>query len=74
MRTLELSCLFISILVFFQSGSALVRKMSSVAIATYEEVKELPKHPEKLLIDVREPAEIAETGKIPTSINIPCKF
>jgi len=45
--------------------------MSSVPIATYEEVKDLPNHPEKLLIDVREPAEIAETGSIPTSINIP---
>lgn len=49
-------------------------KMSLVPIATYEEVKDLPNHPEKLLIDVREPAEIAETGSIPTSINIPCKF
>lgn len=48
--------------------------MSSVPIATYEEVKDLPNHPEKLLIDVREPAEIAETGSIPTAINIPCKF
>uniref|UniRef100_A0A182FG05 Rhodanese domain-containing protein n=1 Tax=Anopheles albimanus TaxID=7167 RepID=A0A182FG05_ANOAL len=45
-------------------------KMSS-AIATYEEVLDLPNHPEKLLIDVRNPDELAETGKIPTSINIP---
>ncbi|XP_050096885.1 rhodanese domain-containing protein CG4456 isoform X3 [Anopheles aquasalis] len=44
-------------------------KMS--AIATYEEVLDLPNHPEKLLIDVRNPDELAETGKIPTSINIP---
>lgn len=43
-------------------------------IATYEEVKELPNHPEKYLIDVREPAELVETGQIPTSINIPCKL
>lgn len=47
---------------------------SSVEIATYEEIKDLPNHPEKLLIDVREPAEIAETGSIPTSINIPRKI
>lgn len=46
----------------------------SIQIATYEEVKDLPNHPEKLLIDVREPAEIAETGSIPTSINIPCEY
>ncbi|KAJ6637431.1 Rhodanese domain-containing protein [Pseudolycoriella hygida] len=40
-------------------------------IATYEEVKDLPNHPEKYLIDVREPSELVETGQIPTSINIP---
>lgn len=43
-------------------------------LADYEEVKDLPNHPEKLLIDVREPKEIQETGQIPTSINIPCKY
>lgn len=44
-----------------------------VEIATYEEVKDLPNHPEKVLIDVREPNELQETGRIPTSINIPRK-
>lgn len=44
-----------------------------VEIATYEEVKDLPNHPEKVLIDVREPSELQETGQIPTSINIPRK-
>lgn len=43
-------------------------------IATYEEVKDLCNHPEKLLIDVREPHELLETGSIPTSINIPRKY
>ena len=43
-------------------------------IASYEEVKDLPNHKEKLLIDVREPNELIETGIIPTSINIPRKF
>lgn len=43
-------------------------------IATYDEVKDLPNHPEKYLIDVRDPPELAETGQIPTSINIPSKF
>ncbi|XP_052862620.1 rhodanese domain-containing protein CG4456-like isoform X1 [Anopheles cruzii] len=42
-----------------------------MSIATYEEVLDLPNHPEKLLIDVRNPDELAETGQIPTSINIP---
>lgn len=44
-----------------------------VEIATFEEVKDLPNHPEKVLIDVREPEELKETGQIPTSINIPRK-
>ncbi|XP_059613949.1 rhodanese domain-containing protein CG4456-like isoform X3 [Phlebotomus argentipes] len=43
----------------------------TMKIATYEEVKDLCNHPEKLLIDVREPKELLETGCIPTSINIP---
>lgn len=46
---------------------------SPIAFASYEEIKDLPNHPEKLLVDVREPNELAETGRIPTSINIPCK-
>uniref|UniRef100_A0A336MVY0 CSON008174 protein n=1 Tax=Culicoides sonorensis TaxID=179676 RepID=A0A336MVY0_CULSO len=40
-------------------------------VATYEDVKDLPNHPEKYLIDVRHPYEIQRTGKIPTSINVP---
>lgn len=43
-------------------------------IATYEEIKDLPNHLEKLLIDVREPQELKDTGVIPTSINIPRKL
>uniref|UniRef100_A0A8D8F0W3 Heat shock protein 67B2 n=2 Tax=Culex pipiens TaxID=7175 RepID=A0A8D8F0W3_CULPI len=42
-----------------------------MSIATYEEVLDLPNHPEKLLVDVRNPDERDQTGKIPTSINIP---
>ncbi|XP_055534471.1 rhodanese domain-containing protein CG4456 isoform X3 [Wyeomyia smithii] len=42
-----------------------------MSIATYEEVLDLPNHPEKLLIDVRGADELAETGQIPTSVNIP---
>lgn len=48
--------------------------MSTVQIASYEEVRDLPNHPEKLLIDVREIAEINETGCIPTAISVPCKL
>lgn len=46
--------------------------MAPTPIATYEEIKDLPNHPEKLLIDVRESDELLG-GKIPTSINIPCE-
>jgi len=45
--------------------------LGEVTIAYYDEIKSLPDHPEKLLIDVREPEELKQTGKIPTSINIP---
>lgn len=41
--------------------------------ATYEEVKDLPNHPEKWLIDVRSRDMVEKDGAIPTSINIPCK-
>ncbi|KAL5280233.1 TSTD3 family protein [Megaselia abdita] len=44
---------------------------SKILVSDYEEVKDLPNHPEKLLIDVRGPEEIKEFGKIPTSVNIP---
>ncbi|XP_070502401.1 rhodanese domain-containing protein CG4456-like [Chironomus tepperi] len=46
-------------------------QMSEIKVATYDEIKDLPNHPEKLLIDVREPHELENTGRIPTSINIP---
>ncbi|KAG4068435.1 hypothetical protein HA402_007955 [Bradysia odoriphaga] len=42
-----------------------------MATVTYEEIKDLPNHPEKLLIDVRNVDEVQATGQIPTSINIP---
>lgn len=45
-----------------------------VGVATYEEVIEALRCPEKLIIDVREPAEIQASGQIPKSINIPCKW
>lgn len=44
-----------------------------VPVASYEEVRDLPNHPEVLLVDVREPSELVETGRIPTSINVPRK-
>lgn len=45
--------------------------MANVPIVTYETVKDLPNHPEILLVDVREVQEIQETGIIPTSIAVP---
>ena len=48
--------------------------MSEVKIVTYEEVKAMADEPEKLLVDVRNPDELQEVGKIPHSLNIPCKF
>ncbi|XP_017103637.3 rhodanese domain-containing protein CG4456 [Drosophila bipectinata] len=40
-------------------------------MATYEEVKDIPNHPDKYLVDVRSPSELEETGVLPASINIP---
>ncbi|KAH8380240.1 hypothetical protein KR009_009586 [Drosophila setifemur] len=40
-------------------------------MATYEQVKDVPNHPEVFLIDVRRKDEIKQTGSIPASINIP---
>lgn len=44
-----------------------------IAVAYYDEIKDLPNHCEKLLVDVREPSELERTGRIPLSINVPCK-
>ncbi|EDW81203.1 uncharacterized protein Dwil_GK11151 [Drosophila willistoni] len=44
---------------------------TSIGIVDYAVVKKLPNEPQKLLIDVREPDELKETGQIPTSVNIP---
>ncbi|XP_055612168.1 rhodanese domain-containing protein CG4456-like isoform X2 [Uranotaenia lowii] len=52
-------------------ASSLGLSSNKMSIATYEEVLDLPNHPEKLLIDVRGVDEVKETGAIPTSINIP---
>ncbi|XP_037816091.1 rhodanese domain-containing protein CG4456-like [Lucilia sericata] len=44
---------------------------NNIPIVTYEEIKKLTNQSAELLIDVREPKELQETGKIPNSINIP---
>lgn len=49
-------------------------KIEPSLMATYEDIVDLPKHPEVLLIDVRQPNELAATGTIPTSINIPLSY
>lgn len=49
--------------------------MSTDDIVTYEEIKDLPNHSEKLLIDVRPHAEIEEYGSFPaTAIVIPSEW
>ncbi|XP_039484826.1 rhodanese domain-containing protein CG4456 [Drosophila santomea] len=40
-------------------------------MATYEQVKDVPNHPDVYLIDVRRKEELQQTGVIPASINIP---
>lgn len=41
---------------------------------SYEDIIELKQKNEIILIDVREPSEIEETGKLPGSVHIPRKF
>lgn len=45
----------------------------NIPIATYDEIMDLPNHPEILLVDVRERRELRENGEIPDCINIPRK-
>lgn len=45
----------------------------NIPVVSYEVIKNLPNHPENMLIDVRELDEIKETGMIPTAIHIPRK-
>lgn len=40
----------------------------------YDYVKQATANNSTLIIDVREPREIVEHGKIPNSVNIPCKL
>lgn len=65
MNFFRYSCLLLTIFITIT--------MAEIPIASYDEIKDLPNHPEKLLIDVREPHELENTGQIPTSINIPRK-
>lgn len=40
----------------------------------YDDIVKLSSKNEIILIDVREPAEIQETGKLPGSTHIPCNY
>lgn len=54
-------------------STAMLPKPAPAPEATYEEVVALPQSPEKLLVDVRTPEEVRDTGVIPTSILVPRK-
>lgn len=62
------------LLILSLSISLNLLSVHSQGVATYHEIRNLPNHPEILLIDVREFHEIERTGLIPTSIVIPCEF
>lgn len=47
---------------------------STMSIVNYDQVKKFTQDPNVLIIDVREPSELQETGVIDNSINIPCKW
>lgn len=48
--------------------------MSTVTNVKFEDFKKFTKDPSALVIDVREPDELRETGAIPGSINIPRNY
>lgn len=52
---------------------SVTKKMCANEIVPYDEFKNLINDKSTLIIDVREPQELQETGVIPGSINIPCK-
>lgn len=64
---------FIFALTIVTFGAAMPPPPSPAPVASFEEVLDLPKHPEKLLVDVRNPEELLQTGVIPTSISVPRK-
>lgn len=43
-------------------------------VMSYEDMLKVIHQPEKVIIDVRNPDEVKTTGKIPSSINIPCNY
>lgn len=57
-----------------QSSTSSSSTSAPIPVAYYDEIKDLPHHREKLLVDVREPSELQQTGRIPMSINVPCKL
>ncbi|KAK2145468.1 hypothetical protein LSH36_680g03040 [Paralvinella palmiformis] len=54
-----------------ESGEVIEKKSQARTEVSYEELKTLINKPEVLIIDVREPKEIEQTGMMPGAINIP---
>jgi len=54
-----------------QSSTSTSSTPMNIQVAYYDEIKDLPNHREKVLVDVREISEIQKTGRIPFSINVP---
>lgn len=58
---------------FNQFKKKVMNSKIRVGVATYQEIIDSLKDVERFLIDVRDTADVNETGHIPTSINIPCE-
>lgn len=60
---------------FYSTGDTNNKKMvDPKRVVSYEDVMKNLNKPEKVIIDVRNPDEVNSTGKIPSSINIPCEY
>lgn len=57
---------------YFITKAAYSNMVDPKRVVSYEDMLKVIHQPEKVIIDVRNPEEVKSTGKIPSSINIPC--
>ncbi|XP_063823979.1 rhodanese domain-containing protein CG4456-like isoform X1 [Ostrinia nubilalis] len=61
----------VSLTQFSTNNQTLNKMVDPKRVVGYEDMLKVIHQPEKVIIDVRNPDEVNETGKIPSSINIP---
>lgn len=51
-----------------------IKMVDPERVLSYDDMLKVIHQPQKVIIDVRNPDEVNTTGKIPSSINIPCNI